>query len=253
MKKIFLVGLMIMAFSSFVFAAPVNNVVSGEQKEEYGFKVTAEADFISERELDFANENIDIEARFYEAKISYTIMDGVVVYALLGSISDTVITEKEADNDINKYFLDDGFAWGFGASALIREFDNGIRIGIDGKYRAAEADLTEIDINGTKYGLSSISDITGDYEEWQFALGIAKEFGEAVKFTPYGGVKYSDVEVQAKGTIAGTTYETASINSKDTVGGYAGAEVAFNDNLSLYAEGRFVDETAVSTGLTWKF
>jgi opacity protein-like surface antigen len=252
MKKIFLVGLMIVAFSSFVLAAPVNNVISEEKKEGYRLKVTAEGDFISERELDVANESVELETNFYQAKIACGIGNRIDIYALLGSIKDAQVTEKEPSNTY-KYFFDDDFAWGFGASVLIHEFENGLRIGADGKYRAAEVDLIELDINGTKYGLADISEVSGDFEEWQFSLGIAKEFGETVKFIPYAGVKYSDVEVQAKGTILGTVYQTNNVNSKDTMGGYAGAEVAFNDNLSVYVEGRFVDESAFSTGITWKF
>ncbi|MBU4492284.1 MAG: hypothetical protein KKD69_07470 [Euryarchaeota archaeon] len=251
MKKIFLACLVIGIFSSYVFAAPVNDILFGE-KEEYGLNVTVEGDFVSERELEFANESIEFEANFYQAKISCNMMDKVEVYALLGTISDAGIMEKDGSNTY-KYFFDDDFVWGFGASALIYEFDNGIRIGTDGKYRAAEANLTEIDINGTTYDISSISDIAGNFEEWQFSIGMAKEFGESVKFIPYGGIKYSDVEVQAKGTVGGTTYQTESINSKETIGGYAGAEVAFSDNLSAYVEGRFVDETAMSIGATYRF
>ena len=251
MKKIFLTIAIITVFSSVVFAAPVNNMVSGD-REEYGLKITVEGDFISERELDMPNESVDLEANFYEAKIACSITDRIDIYALLGSIKDTQVTEKEISNTY-KYFFDDDFAWGFGASVLVHEFENGLRIDADGKYRAAAVDLIEIDLNGTKYSITDISEIAGNYKEWQLSLGMAKEFGEIVKFIPYAGIKYSDVEVQAKGTVGGTTYQTNNVNSKDTVGCYAGAEIAFNDNLSLYAEGRFIDETAVSTGFTWKF
>lgn len=253
MRKIFLMAMVMVAFSSFVFAAPVNNVVSGKEKKDYGFKVTGEADFISERELDVSNESVEFEANFYEAKISYSVNNEINVYALLGSISDATVNEKTAGGNLYKYYFDTDFAWGLGASVLIHQFDNGLRIGADSKYRVAEVGLTDIDIDGTKYGIADISNISGNYEEWQFALGVAKEFEGKIKFTPYAGLKYSDVKVQAKGTILGTAYETDNVNSKDTFGLYAGTEVAFTDNLSMEVEGRFIDETAVSAGISLRF
>lgn len=256
MKKLFVSVLAIgsiLGISLIVNAAPVGNIASpADKKAEYGLRVAAEADFVSERELDVANESVELEAKFYSAKISYNIVKRFDIYALLGTVSDAEITEKSG-SDTYKYFFDDDFAWGLGITALIYEFDNGLRIGADGKYRSAEVDLTEIDVNGTRYGIADISNIAGDFEEWQVALGITREFGESVRFSPYAGVKYSDVEVQAKGTISGTTYETDNVNSKDTVGVFAGTEITFTDNLSVYAEGRFIDEQAVAVGLSYGF
>lgn len=251
-SEIFLMLSVMLLLAASANAAPVGTVTPTEKKVGYGLKITGEADLISGRDLDVANESIELEAKFYEAKISYTIMDGVDIYALLGSMSDGQVTEKVGANTY-KYFFDTDFAWGLGASAVIHKFDNGVIVTTDGKYRSAEVGMTDIDINGTKYGLSSISNITGTFEEWQIALGIAKEFGEKVKFIPYAGVKYSDVNVKAQGTILGTTYNTGDTSSKDIIGGYVGTEVAFTDNISIYAEGRFIDETAISFGAAYKF
>ncbi len=253
MKKLFVVLFVITTFVSFVSAAPVNNVISSKSDAIENLEITAEADFISERELENTdNTELEMEMDFLQSKIAYRITDKINLYALLGTVRNAKIVEKYISNTY-KYFFDNDFAWGIGASVLIYEFENGIKIGADGKYRTAEANLTEIDINGTKYGMSSISDVSGKFEEHQISLSIAKEFGEVVKFIPYTGIKYSDVKVQAEGTILGVTYKTDNVGSKNIIGGHVGIEIALVDNFNIYVEGRFIDETAVSTGFTWKF
>jgi len=60
-------------------------------------------------------------------------------------------------------------------------------------------------------------------------------------------------EVQAKGKILGVVYETAKLNSENVFGVFFGCDILPMDKLSLNIEGRFIDETAVSAGLTWRF
>jgi len=253
MKKIVVLGVVVgfIVFSGLIVnAAPVGNPASPVLLEsDTPFKIGAEVDFVNGRELDVSGESVEIEVRFYTGKLSYTIADRIDVYAFFGVIDEAEVDEEVDDNNY-KYLFDEDFAWGIGATVLIYELENGIKLGVDAKYRTAEVDLTELDINGTRYGIADISDIQGDFDEWQVALGITKQFG---KFIPYGGVKYSDVEVQAKGTVLGTVYQTAEVNSENIFGIFIGCNILPMDNLSLNIEGRFIDETAFSAGLTYRF
>ena len=65
----------------------------------------------------------------------------------------------------------------------------------DVSYRdASEMAVEELDINGTRYNKSQFtadSSIEADWEERQAALDVSKKFDQ---FTPYAGIKYSDVE-----------------------------------------------------------
>jgi len=250
MRTVFFMAIAVIIFPSFVFSAPVGNPANPVLlKGDNNFKLGAMFDFVSERELDVTGESVELEANFYTAKLAYTFADRLDVYVLLGMIDEAEVDEK-VGSDSYKYFFDEDFSWGIGATFLVHEFENGIKLGADAKYRVAEADLTALDINGTKYEISDITDVQGDYDEWQIALGIAKQLG---KFVPYAGVKYSDVELQAKGTIAGTTYETNNVNSEEVIGVFVGISFLPKDNFSINLEGRFIDETAFSLGCNYRF
>jgi hypothetical protein len=72
-------------------------------------------------------------------------------------------------------------------------------------------------------------------------LGVTKELD---RFIPYVGVKYSDAKL-----TSGEPKEVADEN----VGVFVGTDFSITDSLVLNVEGRFVDETAVSFGVTYEF
>lgn len=229
------------------YAAPVGNIASpAVEKGKFGIKAGAEADFVFSRELDVEDEDVELEANFYTAKISYTLLDRLDIYAILGSLSGAEVTEKYGSTTL-KYGVDDAFVWGAGLTVLAYEWDNGFRVGIDGKYRSSEPGISSINLNGTDY---SLVDSEGSFKEWQFALAVSKQFG---KFIPYAGVKYSDMELSAKGTISGTVYQTDKVGGKNLTGLFVGASFLPKDNISINIEGRFIDETAMNVGLSYKF
>lgn len=82
-------------------------------------------------------------------------------------------------------------------------------------------------------------------QEWQIAPYIAKKMGN---FIPYFGVKYSDLRGQYK-------EEDMKIKFKadDNFGVFLGTDYKIGKNFSLNIEGRFIDETAMSVGCTYKF
>lgn len=82
-------------------------------------------------------------------------------------------------------------------------------------------------------------------QEWQIAPYVAKKLGS---FVPYFGVKYSDQREEYKD-------EDGKIKFKadDNFGVFVGTDYNIGKNFSLNIEGRFVDETAMSFGATYKF
>ncbi|PIV11967.1 MAG: hypothetical protein COZ98_05450 [Candidatus Omnitrophica bacterium CG_4_8_14_3_um_filter_43_15] len=171
-------------------------------------------------------------------------------YVLLGAANGE-FSEKYSGVDL-KYETETAFAWGLGATVLLKEFNNGIRIGIDGRYRQVEPDIDKLTLNSVSYspGDVGISNLSAKYKEWQVALGISKEFGQ---FVPYGGIKYNDVEASMKATILGTTYKTDDINSDGVVGIFVGCDFLPTKNLSIGVEGRFIDETAFTVSANYRF
>jgi len=254
MKKFytFVIAMVFLSIWSVANAAPVGNPAKPVlEKGDTPFKVGVEFDFVTERDLDVSDEDVTIEEfNWYGGKISYALADRVEPYVFLGAAG-VEFTEKYTGVDLT-YETETDFAWGIGATVLLYEFENGIRVGLDGRYRSVELDIDKIILNGVSYspGDVGISDFSAEYKEWQVALGISKEFGQ---FVPYGGIKYTDVEASMKATISGTTYKTDDANSDDVVGIFVGCDFLPTENFSIGVEGRFIDETSFSVALNYRF
>lgn len=253
MQKILTIAICIILGASVnLFAAPIGNPAKPVlEKGDTPFKVGVELDFVTERDLDVSGEDVAIEKlNWHAAKISYVLADRVEPYVLLAA-ANAEFSEKWSGVDL-KYETETAFAWGLGATVLLKEFDNGIRVGIDGRYRQAEPDIDKAILNGVSYspGDFGVSNSSAEYSEWQVALGISKELGQ---FVPYGGIKYNDVETSVKATISGTTYKTDDTNSDGVFGIFVGCDFVPTENFSIGVEGRFIDETAFTVSSTLRF
>ena len=254
MKKGYTFGIVMIFLSicSIAEPAPVGNPAKPIlEKGDTPFKIGFEFDFVTERDLDVSDEDVTIEKfNWYGGKISYAFADRVEPYVFLG-VAGGEFTEKYPGVDLT-YETETEFAWGIGATVLLYEFENGLRLGLDGKYRQAKPDIDKMTLNGVSYspGDVGISDFNAEYSEWQVAIGIAKELGQ---FVPYAGIKYTDVETSVKATIAGTTYKSEEVNSEEVVGIFVGCDFLPTEDFSLGVEGRFIDETSFSVTLNYRF
>lgn len=68
------------------------------------------------------------------------------------------------------------------------------------------------------------------------------------KFTPYVGMTYSDLRMNHKDEDV-----TVKFKADDNFGVFTGIGYKITDNLFLNAEGRFVNETAMSVARAYKF
>ena len=218
--------------------------------EEYTLSIGAQYDSVTERELESDNE---AELNAVSAKISLDYKDRMSIYTTLGQTSDAMLTERSGSNTY-KYFFEDSFVWSVGITAKLYTFEDiGLDVIGDASYRdASEMEVDELDINGTRYSKSQFtagSSIEADWEEWQVALGVSKKFDQ---FTPYAGIKYSDVDAKGRATVSGTTYDT-SAEADQNVGIFVGATVEALDGLTFDIQGRFIDETAFTLSANYKF
>jgi opacity protein-like surface antigen len=207
-------------------------------------------DFINEREL--SDDNADVEGNIFSGKFVVSFNERMDIYTILGYATDLECHVKIGGSDI-KYDLEDKFVWGIGFNTIIYEWeDEEICIFLDGNYRnIKDIDYETITVDGTVYSKSQLgSSLDAEWEEWQISLGISKKFGY---FTPYLGIKYSDVVASAKVTISGTTYDLDDTDSDKNFGIFIGTLINLTDNLSLNVQGRFIDETAVGVELSFKF
>jgi hypothetical protein len=159
-----------------------------------------------------------------------------------------------------------GFAWGLGIKALVYEFKAPkIRLICDGSYRATELDPYKgyLDSHETAITKKSSRFVI---REWQAALLVSTETPlpdmfngfedlKGYKLAPYAGIKYSDISGRLRMVTAdtGTVYHPDNIKADKNIGIVFGCDLVGDDYVSLNIEGRFIDETAISTGLAMLF
>ena len=234
MKKILLLALAFcFVVSGLVYASPVGNPAKPLLANEgMPFSAGAEFDFVFERELDVSDVDMSVEnLNIYAAKLAYTLEKRAELYCLLGAANGELSIESGGvDLSID---TETAFAWGIGATVFLYEFDNGIRLGVDGNFRNTAPSLDEVDVDL-------------EYSEWQIALGVSKQIDQ---FVPYGGIKYSDVKAEL--TVPGLGSEDTG--SDNIFGIFVGCDFLANENISVGIEGRFIDETALAIRGMYRF
>lgn len=134
-------------------------------------------------------------------------------------------------------------------------------IGIDAQYEwLASAKIDRATINGTNVATNGAS---RKYKEGQAALGISHKISNflPVDLVPYVAVKYSGARSNFGGPVVGTLVPTAvgqAVNQADYRSqrhwGYAiGASLVDAGRMSVTAEARFIDETALTVAADIRF
>lgn len=267
MKKIFLVGLVgifTFALTAAGFCATSGNPNDIQTPHGPGLlnmeaagmgyaKIGADVEFF-EKDIDGVSgtSSGEMEGNWYLGKISYNIANRLDVFAVLGT-SDLELKWSQGGTEA-KIEGDSAFAWGVGGKLFIYEFpDWGIRLSANGLFRSTEPDVDKAKVAGADV-TSTATAKEFDVREWHLGLNVSKEFklSEApeVFLVPYFGVRYADSDVDAKFTDSGTVYNLGGAENDDVFGIVVGGDLLVGNNLSLNLEGRFIDETALSLGLT---
>lgn len=261
--KVLVICLLVIFSTICTYAAPVGNIATAkvlkkgliikDEASKFGIAIEPEVDIVFDRNL--KDQKGDTKYSFYGGKAGLIVTNKAVLYGLCGAagaeqkfkISGSEV-EWETDTDL---------VWGAGATLIIYEKEIDIRekgiliIGIDGRYRRSDLDVDKIILDGTNYNLpeATISGTKFDSSQWQVALGVSYQME---KLIPYAGVKYSDIRGKAETTISATEY-SKDFEAKYKAGMFAGCDILITDSVSAYAEGRFIDETALSAGATIRF
>lgn len=184
-------------------------------------------------------------------KASYGLLDNLDVYVKLGAAdykikADSYVgSSKYADEKIN---ADTKFAYGFGLKGVY-EFGNDWLVGYDLQYLRSNhrAKDTETVVGGSS---DSTTYKKALIQEWHIAPYLAKRINN---FTPYFGVRYSDMRLDMKNPSASGWTDNHKYEADKNVGIFAGTDYKIGNNWKLNLEGRFIDETAMSFGATYKF
>ena len=84
-------------------------------------------------------------------------------------------------------------------------------------------------------------------QEWQVGPFVGYK---TMNFTPYAGVKYSDVRLKFK---AEDVAYKSKFKADDHFGAFVGLTYEVIPQLKLNLEGRFIDETALNFNVIFKF
>lgn len=165
---------------------------------------------------------------------------------------------------------DSDFAWGIGAKVKIFETPGGLRFMADAQYMSYEVDGV-FKVDGVTFEQMILDELllldpTATFSseskteivEWQVAFYVNQTFGN---FSPYIGVKYSDLNadfaLDGSGQVLGApvllTIDGES-EAEDNIGLFLGTDIYIVPNqFSVNIEVRFIDETAGTIGVNYRF
>ena len=254
---------------SAAYAAPVGNIAApsllkkgfivDDDKSDWGVIAGSETDL--NWNMNLKKQKEDTEYYFYGGKIGLLLMDRFIPYAILGVAEAKKQTYDVVCSDDKEHKIqwqtDYDFVWGVGGTAMLYETAPGevgegiLNVGVDGRYRQSHLDVDGVVIDDQQYksGDGYLTSTEFKLEQWQIALAVAYQYKQIV---PYVGVKYSD----ASGEATVTTNDGSGkykFENEDKVGIFVGGDIIINDSMTVNAEGRFIDETALSLGGTVRF
>ena len=218
-------------------------------------------------------KDIEIDSNRIFLKGTLGLHPNVDMFVKLGMASANweAMTKEPGYPDEKLEFEDDwNFAWGIGVKAKIFETPGGVRFMADAQYLSYKVDgdvkvdgkdvdqnmLEEYQLLDPMATFSSDSEI--EIKEWQVALYVNQTFGN---FSPYAGIKYSDfetdLEINVNGQLLGNPYSMkwkGDAEAEDNFGIFLGTDIYIIPNqLSVNIEARFIDETAGTIGMNYRF
>jgi len=262
MAKYLLAILLVFGFAATAYGAPVGlisdaDTTTSELWPDYDAELSMGivADILTKRSIDIDSGEFGMNA--LSGRIGVSILKKWQIYIDAGTTMDM---EYEYVIKGEKYQaeFDDTFIWSIGTSALVCKWDNGLEIGINGSYRRADMELDKVTIESNSYTRKDMDVVSdGYFEEYQGALEIAWKTDH---FTPYIGVKYSEVEVDCIFTTGGAQRDASQKNASENVGAFVGLTInpslevlPKSEQLTINLEGRFIDEEAFTGSLCYKF
>lgn len=225
----FLLIVFSLIFIQISYAVPSNGTrFPSARNVELGY----EYDVMFKRALNHSHGDLQNKDNFYT--VSFGVFDWL---ALDGKIGMGDVTLRDSVN-IPKLEFNAGFAGGYGFR--IRAFEHkkiGVRLIIGGQHISVHPPERSLDDDKYKACL----------DDWQLTGIIAKDFKHA---TVYAGMKGSDCQLVYKIN----NDNEKRLYSEKHIGLISGLEIYLFDNkLRVGAEGRFFDETAFSTTVSYLF
>lgn len=138
--------------------------------------------------------------------------------------------------------------WGAGLR-LACEFGGGWIVGLGAEYQASDHKL---DFRAATAAGTVVEATYGTcwMQEWHAAPFIARKIAN---FTPYAGARCSDFRLNQENPDDPKRWDDLRFGAEYNVGLFAGVDWNIGDRLRLNAEGRCIDETALSVSAACRF
>jgi len=251
MRRIILLGILSFCLPMLAYAASIGGI---ETQGKGKFAVQVEYENIFDRDLKLAKTNyhpqpanidkVEIKKLYRSmVKANYGLLDPADVYLKLGVSSfKQRVKDSYGNGHINIYDSQSGLAYAIGVKYIFPWTTYGWLLGVDTQYLRQSNDWK------TKADFQGEGDKAYLYE-WQIACLLGRKLGN---FTPYLGVKYSDLRVKTRwaGVDEG---KWEKYKAKDHWGVILGTDYKLSKSWALNFETRFIDETAISFGGTYRF
>lgn len=223
-----------------------------------------EVEILFDRDIsaDASSNMVITSAEWYMSKVSWSFRNRVEPYIKFGLAH--FKTEWTEAGQKAKLESDTKFAWGVGLKALVLNLEAPhIKLIADGFYRMADVDAESGSYGGSTVTLDS-NKSRFLIRDWHIALAGATEIdisgsarGEFLgisSLVPYIGIKYSDLNGRIRQTISDALYHNpGKIEAADNIGFFVGCDFVGPNSVVLNIEGRFLDEEAVTVGLSALF
>jgi len=235
-----------------------------KQDKKYTVKAGLDAEFLMDRKLHAnASSNAKFDsAEWYMAKFSVVAFDRFEPYVKLGSAHYTG-QWNESGVDL-RLESDSSFAWGVGTKVFLGELKKyNLKFLGDWSYRMADLQAKRAWADGNGFAIDG-NRSKFFVTEWQISLLAATEIDVSggnretawgvTSLIPYGGIKYSQVGGRMRISVDNALFfNPGKIDADSHFGLFAGCDFVGPNSVSFSIEGRFLDETALTAGLSVLF
>jgi len=250
--------------SGSIFAAPVENTSAPELIKE-GFFIPCdsvvdvragyEGDFIADarmQQYDYSSGRVDsYQQQTNAGTVTLNFLNRLDIYGLLGSSRTCVDWRFTIGDDVRRAQLETlySFLWGVGARGIFYKLGC-LSFGAGGRFEHAKYDNLWLTIDGI---VQNVSGTELHWRVWQIDLDMSYKIDI---FTPYIGIKYSNVRSGVGLFATPISNSGAGVNcfeNRTPVGVFIGCSLSSGKCFMLNIEGRLIDEEAVTISGDFRF
>lgn len=234
-------------------AAPVGNTSAPELIKKGFFipqdsiasaRAGYEGDFVADARMqqhEWGSGRVDSYTQETNAgTVTLNFLNRIDIYSLFGSSRTCADWRFTSEGDTHRVQLETlyNFLWGVGARGILYE-TGCFAFGTGGRFEQAEYDTLWMTIDGV---VQKVDNMELHWRVWQINLDVSYKID---LFTPYIGVKYSNVRSSIEGMHR--------FENRTPVGIFIGCSLSSGKYFMLNIEGRLIDEEAVTISGDFRF